>query len=73
MGELFGGKDKKKSREKALESYLAMRKAMIAQAVNRFRAHPIKREVFRVITLDIDKIYLLDIFFRRNFRTLPPP
>ena len=73
MGELFGGKDKKKSREKALESYLAMRKATIAQAVNRFRAHPIKREVFRVITLDIDKIYLLDIFFRRNFRTLPPP
>jgi hypothetical protein len=73
MGELFGGKDKKKSREKALETYLAMRKAMIAQAVNRFRAHPIKREVFRVITLDMDKIYLLEIFFRRNFRSLPRP
>lgn len=73
MGELFGGKDKKKSRERALESYLAMRKAMIAQAVNRFRAHPIRREVFRVITLDMDKIYLLEIFFRRNFRSLPRP
>jgi hypothetical protein len=73
MGELLGGKDKKKSREKALETYLAMRKAMIAQAVNRFRAHPIKREVFRVITLDMDKVYLLEIFFRRNFRSLPRP
>ncbi len=73
MGELFGGKDKKKSREKALETYLAMRKAMIAQAVNRFRAHPIRREVFQVITLDMDKIYLLEMFFRRNFRSLPRP
>jgi len=73
MGELFGGKDKKKSREKALETYLAKRKAMIAKSVNRFRAHPIKREVFGVITLDMDKIYLLEIFFRRNFRTLPRP
>ena len=73
MGELFGGKDKKKSRENALETYMAMRKAMIAQAVNRFRAHPIKREVCRVITLDMDKIYLLEILFRRNFRSLPRP
>ncbi|NWF55707.1 MAG: DUF799 family lipoprotein [Syntrophaceae bacterium] len=73
MGELLGGKDKKKSREKALESYLAMRKAMIAQAVNRFRAHPLRQEVFRVITLDMDKVYLLEIFFRKNFRSLPRP
>ena len=73
MGELFGGKDKKKSREKALETYMAMRQARIAQAVNRFRAHPIKREVFRVITIDMDKIYLLEIFFSRNFRKLPQP
>jgi len=73
MGELFGGKDKKKSREKALEAYLAMRQARIAQAVNRFRTHPIKREVFRVITIDMDKIYLLEIFFSRNFRKLPRP
>ncbi len=73
VGELFGGKDKKKSREKALEAYLAMRQARIAQAVNRFRAHPIKREVFRVITLDMDKIYLLEIFFSRNFKKLPRP
>jgi hypothetical protein len=73
MGELFGGKDKKKSRERALETYLAMRKAMIAQAVNRFRSHPIRQDVFRVITLDMDKVYLLEIFFRRNFRSLPRP
>jgi hypothetical protein len=73
VGELFGGKDKKKSREKALEAYIAMRQARIAQAVNRFRAHPIKREVFQVITIDMDKIYLLEIFFSRNFRKLPPP
>jgi hypothetical protein len=52
---------------------MAMRQARIAQAVNRFRAHPIKREVFRVITIDMDKIYLLEIFFSRNFRKLPRP
>jgi hypothetical protein len=73
MGELFGGKDKRKSRERALETYLAMRKALIAQAVNRFRAHPVRREVFKVITLDMDKIYLLELFFSRNFRKLPRP
>jgi hypothetical protein len=73
MGELFAGKDKKKSREKALETYLAMRKALIAQAVNRFRAHPVRREVFKVINLDMDKIYLLELFFSRNFRELPLP
>jgi hypothetical protein len=73
MGELLGGKDKAKSRQRALEAYMAMRQARIAQAVNRFRAHPIKREVFRVITVDMDKIYLLEIFFSRNFRKLPRP
>ena len=73
MGELLGGKDKAKSRQRALEAYLAMRQARIAQAVNRFRTHPIKREVFRVITIDMDKIYLLESFFSRNFRKLPRP
>jgi hypothetical protein len=73
MGELFGGRDKKKSKEQALEMYLAMRKARIAQAVNRFRAHPIKREVFQTITLDMDKIYLMEIFFSRTFNKLPRP
>ncbi len=73
VGELFGGKDKKKSREQALEAYMAMRQARIAQAVNRFRAHPIRREVFKVITIDMDKIYLLEIFFSRNFGKLPRP
>jgi hypothetical protein len=73
MGELFGGKDKQKSKQQALEMYMAMRKARIAAAVNRFRAHPIKREVFQTITLDMDKIYLLEIFFSRNFKKLPRP
>ena len=73
MGELFGGRDKQKSKQQALEMYLAMRKARIAAAVNRFRAHPIKREVFQTITLDMDKIYLLEIFFSRNFNKLPRP
>jgi len=73
MGELLGGKDKAKSRQRAMETYLAMRQARITQAVNRFRAHPIRREVFKVITLDMDKIYLLEIFFARNFSKLPRP
>jgi hypothetical protein len=73
MGELFGGRDKKKSKEQALEIYMAVRKARIAAAVNRFRSHPIKREVFQTITLDMDKIFLLEIFFSRNFNKLPRP
>lgn len=73
IGELLGGKDKAKSRQRALETYMAMRQARINQAVNRFRANPIKREVFRVITIDMDKIYLLEIFFSRNFQKLPRP
>ena len=71
LGELFGGKDKARSRQKAMETYLAIRQARITQAVNRFRVHPLKREVFKVITLDMDKIYLLEIFFSRNFGKLP--
>jgi hypothetical protein len=73
MGQLFGGQDKGKSRQTAMEAYLAMRQARIAQAVNRFRAHPIRREVFNVITVDMDKIYLLELFFSRNFSKLPRP
>ncbi len=73
LGELFGGQDKAKSRQRAMEVYLAMRQARIAQAVNRFRAHPIRREVFKVTTLDMDKIYLLEILFSRNFNKLPRP
>ena len=73
IGELFGGRDKRKSKEQALEIYLAMRKAKVAAAVNRFRAHPIRREVFQTITLDMDKIFLLDILFSRNFSKLPRP
>ncbi len=73
LGQLLGGKDKEKSRERAMEAYLAVRLARTAQAVNRFRAHPIRREVFRVITIDMDKIYLLELFFSRNFRKLPRP
>jgi hypothetical protein len=71
MGELFGGKDKEKSRQKAMETYLAVRQARITQAVSRFQAHPIRREVFEIITIDMDKIYLLEIFFSRNFNKLP--
>jgi hypothetical protein len=73
IGELWGGKDKAKSRQKALETYLAMRQARNAQAVNRFKTNPIRREVFEVITLDMDKIYLLEVFFSRNFKTCPRP
>jgi hypothetical protein len=73
IGELFGGQDKKKSKQQALEMYMAIRKARIAAAVNRFRTHPIKRDVFQTITLDMDKIYLLDIFFSKNFSKLPRP
>ncbi len=71
MGELFGGTDKEKSRQKALETYLAIRQARVTQAVSRFRVHPIRREVFEIITIDMDKIYLLEIFFTRNFNKLP--
>jgi hypothetical protein len=73
LGELLGGQDKSKSRQRAMETYLAYRQARNMQAVNRFRAHPIRRDVFKVITFDMDKIYLLELFFSRNFSKLPPP
>ncbi len=73
IGQLFGGQDKGKSRQQAMEAYLAMRQARNAQAINRFRAHPIRREVFKVITIDMDKIYLLALFFSKNFGKLPRP
>ncbi len=67
--ELLGGKD---ARNKAMATYLAMRQARIVQAVAKFRSHPVRREVFQVITADMEKIPLLDDFFSRNFRNLPP-
>jgi len=66
--ELIGGKD---ARMKAMKTYLAVRQARIARAVAKFRAHPLRREVFRVITMDMDKIPLLDELFSKNFRNLP--
>ena len=73
MGDLLGGQDKAKSRQKAMETYLAMRQARNSQTIIRFRAHPIRRDVFKVITFDMDKIYLLELFFSRNFSKLPRP
>jgi hypothetical protein len=66
--ELIGGKD---ARMKAMKTYLAVRQARIARGVAKFRAHPLRREVFRVITMDMDKIPLLDELFSKNFRNLP--
>lgn len=68
--ELLGGKD---ARKKAAETYIAYRAARMSKAVAKFRSHPIRNEVFRVITVDMEKIPLLDDFFSRNFRNLPPP
>jgi hypothetical protein len=67
--ELLGGKD---ARKKALNSYLQARKARRERAVAKFRSHPRRRQVFQVITLDMEKIPLLDDFFSKNFRSLPP-
>jgi hypothetical protein len=66
---LFG----KKSRDDFIKAYLAARLARQQRAVGKFRSHPIRQEVFQTITIDMDKIPLLDDFFSRNFRTLPPP
>ena len=66
--DLIGGKE---ARKKALKTYLAARQARTARAVAKFRSHPLRREVFRVITIDMEKIPLLDEFFSKNFRTLP--
>jgi hypothetical protein len=56
---------------KAVKTYLAARQARIARVVAKFRAHPLRREVLRVITIDMDKIPLLDEIFFKNFRNLP--
>jgi hypothetical protein len=66
--ELMAGKDKQK---KATAAYLAYRKARIDRAVIKFRAHPLRQQIFQYIKVDMDKIPLLDDFFSRNFRTLP--
>ncbi len=66
--ELMAGKDKQK---KATAAYLAYRKARIDRAVVKFRAHPLRQQIFQYIKVDMDKIPLLDDFFSRNFRTLP--
>jgi hypothetical protein len=66
--ELIGGKD---AREKAVKKYLAARQARIRRAVAKFRAHPLRRGVLRVITIDMDKTPLLDELFSKNFRNLP--
>lgn len=68
--ELLGGKD---ARKKATQAYLAYRAARVSKAVAKFQAHPIRKEVFQIITVDMEKIPLLDDFFTRNFRNLPPP
>jgi len=67
--ELLGGKD---ARKKAMQTYLAIRQARIERAVVKFRSHPLRQEVFRIITIDMEKIPLLDDFFSKNFRKLPP-
>ena len=67
---LLGGKDAEK---KAMEAYLAARQARLIRAVTKFRFHPLRNEVFQVITADMEKIPLLDEFFTKNFATLPRP
>jgi len=69
--QLLGGKDKS-TQDKIMRQYLAYRQARVERAVAKFRFHPIRREVFRVITVDMEKIPLLDEFFSKNFRSLPP-
>ncbi len=69
--QLLGGKDKK-TQDRIMKEYLAYRQARIDRAVAKFRSHPLRREVFRVITIDMEKIPLLDEFFSKNFRNLPP-
>ena len=65
---LLGGKD---AHKKAMKTYLGIRQAHTARAVAKIRSHPLRREVFRVITIDMEKIPRLDEFFSKNFRTLP--
>jgi hypothetical protein len=71
---LLRGKDEKATKNSLVDpagAYLAMRKARTEKAVAKFRAHPLRKEIFRIITIDKDKIPLLDEFFTKNFRTLP--
>lgn len=65
---LLDGKD---AHKKAMKTYLGIRQAHTARAVAKIRSHPLRREVFRVITIDMEKIPRLDEFFSKNFRTLP--
>ena len=67
--QLLGGRD---TQDKIMKEYSDYRKARIDRAVAKFRSHPIRREVFRVITVDMEKIPLLDELFSKNFRSLPP-
>jgi hypothetical protein len=69
--QLLGGKDKA-TQDKIMKDYLDYRKARVDRAVAKFRSHPIRREVFRVISIDMEKIPLLDELFSKNFRGLPP-
>jgi hypothetical protein len=69
--QLLGGKDKA-AQDKIMKAYLDYRKARVDRAVAKFRSHPIRREVFRVISIDMEKIPLLDELFSKNFRGLPP-
>jgi hypothetical protein len=68
--QLLWGKDKS-TQDRIMKEYLAYRKARIDRAVAKFRSHPIRREVFRVINIDMEKIPLLDEFFSKNFHNLP--
>jgi hypothetical protein len=69
--QLLGGQDKS-TQDKIKKQYLAYRQARLDRAVAKFRSHPIRREVFGVIIIDMEKIPLLDEFFSKNFRNLPP-
>ena len=69
--QLLGGRDKS-TQDKIMKDYQDYRKARIDRAVAKFRSHPIRREVFRVINIDMEKIPLLDELFSKNFHGLPP-
>ena len=69
--QLLGGRDKS-TQDKIMKDYMDYRKARTDRAVAKFRSHPIRREVFRLINIDMEKIPLLDEFFSKNFRSLPP-
>jgi len=68
--QLLGGKDRS-TQDRIMKEYVAYRKARVDRAVAKFQSHPIRREVFRVINIDMEKIPLLDEFFSKNFHSLP--